>query len=142
MSAFPRVAYRLYPKRGESDCAIAAMATVFRRDYEEVLIAAAKVRPHAWKSGLHWIDMPRVARRLKVKTRTRKVLGGVPDFDMENETGVLWVGYRDRTSEHCVVLLEGGWIADPEYDPVVLAEHDDYCAVHNAYPGGLLQVKE
>lgn len=142
MSAFPRVAYRLYPKRGESDCAIAAMATVFRRDYEEVLIAAAHVAPHAWKSGLHLTQMQRTARRLKVKTVVRKVLGGVPDFDIEGETGVLWLSYRDRTSEHCVVLLEGGWIADPEYDPIVLAEHDDYLGVHNAYPSGFLQVKE
>jgi hypothetical protein len=44
--------------------------------------------------------------------------------------------------EHCVVLLNGGWIIDPEYDPAVIAEHDDYLRVHNAYPSGLLQVKE
>lgn len=142
MSAFPRVAYRLYPKRGDADCAIAAMATVFRRDYEEVLIAASRVSPNAWKRGLHLTEMQRVARRLKIKTQVKKVTGGRPDFDIESETGVLWVSYHDRTSEHCVVLLDGGWISDPEYDPAALAEHDDYLCVHNAYASGLLQVKE
>jgi hypothetical protein len=141
MAAFPHAAYRIYSKRGDSDCAIAAMATVFRRDYEEVLIAAAKVAPHAWKSGLTWLQMRQVARRLKVKTLVRKAVPHL-DFDMEDETGVLWVGHHDSTNEHCVVLLDGGWIIDPEYNPAVISEHDDYLRVHNAYPGALLQVVE
>lgn len=142
MGAFEHVGYRIYSKRGPADCAIAAMATIFRRDYEEVLIAAARVSPTAWPSGLHLTQMQRVARRLKVKTTIRKVLGGRPEFDLEEATGVLWLGHNDSTNEHCVVLLDGGWIIDPEYNPAVAAEHDIYLRVHNAYPGGLLQVLE
>jgi hypothetical protein len=96
VSVFPRVAYRVYSKRGDADCAIAAMATVFRRDYEEVLIAAAIVYPDAWNHGLTLPHMQRVARRLKIKTAIRTVTGGVPSFDIEDETGVLWTGTTTR----------------------------------------------
>ena len=40
----PSATYRAHSKRGDADCTIASMAIIFRRDPEEVLIAAAKVK--------------------------------------------------------------------------------------------------
>ena len=141
MGAFPYTAYRLYSKRGDSDCSIASMATVFRKDYEEVLIAAEKVAPKVWRDGLSIEDMQRVARRLKVPVRVRAAASQT--IDLDEETGILWLQYNDDAHKHHVVsIFEGGWLADPEYSPVVIAEYDHYLRVHNAYVGGLLQVKE
>jgi ABC-type bacteriocin/lantibiotic exporter with double-glycine peptidase domain len=141
MAAFPHAAYRLISKRGANDCAIASLAMILRREYEEVLLASAKVSPTVWKDGLTVTEMQKVAKRLKINTRILKARPSY-EFDITAETGVLWVGYNDSAREHVVALFEGGWIVEPEYDPPVMAEHDDYLAVHNAYAGGLLQVIE
>lgn len=141
MAAFPHAAYRLISKRGDNDCAIAAMSIIFRRDYEEVLLAASKVTSMVWRSGLTINEIQKTAKRLKVKTRVLKSRP-TAEFDITAETGILWIGYNDSPREHVVALFEGGWIVEPEYNPPVMAEHDDYLAVHNAYAGGLLQVVE
>lgn len=127
--------YRLYPKRGPADCVIACMATIFRRDYEDVLIAAVGVNKHAWRSGLHTTEFARIARRLKVRAewKVKPVL--------DEDTGVLWIGYHDSTREHCVVLLEGK-VIDPDHDPVSLWDADDYLRANNAYANQLFRVRE
>lgn len=133
----PHASYRVYSKRGKSDCAIAAMATIFRRDPEEVLLAAAKVSPRVWESGLYCTDMVKVARRLKIKAVWRYA----GQFSPEDDIGVLAIGYNDNRNEHCVALIEG-WVLDPEQNPVSLWEYDEFCRVENAYGNALLQVIE
>lgn len=127
--------FRLYPKRGDADCTIAAMATIFRRDYEDVLLAAAQVSKHVWRSGLHCPDVLRVARRLKIKARWCRT------FDSEAETGMLWVSYHDSAKEHCVVLING-LVVDPDHNPVSLWDVDDYMRAQNAFANQLLIVEE
>lgn len=131
----PHATYRIASKRGEADCAVAAMAMVFRLDYEEVLIASARIAPHVWRSGLHATEMTRIARRLKVKVAWK------PHFDPDEDTGLLWVSHRDSTKEHCVVLIEG-WIYDVDHNPVSLWRYSEYCTAQNAYGSSLLQVIE
>lgn len=132
----PEAFHRAHAKRGPADCAIAAMATIFRRDPEEVLIAAARVNPSVWTSGLTTAQMLKTARRLGIKT-TLKYRDQIDPED----TGVLWVSYHDRTDEHCVALIEG-IVIDPEYDPPVIARYDEYTAAMYAYGNALLMVKE
>lgn len=133
----PHATYRVYSKRGPADCSIAAMATIFRRDPEEVLIAASRISPTVWRSGLHLTEMLKVARRLKVKVRVKYAAQIDPDDDI----GVLWISYNDRVDEHCVSLVEG-WVLDPEEHPVSLWRYADYMTVQNAVPNGLLEVVE
>lgn len=132
----PEATYRIHSKRGKADCAVAAMAIIFRRDPEEVLIAAAKFKPTVWTAGLYCTDMVRVARRLKLKAEW-KVTG---QFDPEDATGVLWVSYHDSTKEHCVALIEG-MVIDPEHTPASLWDYDDFCRANNAYGNSLLVVE-
>ena len=128
----PSAAYAIVPKIGDADCTIACLAMAFRREYGEILVAAARVSKTVWKSGLSCPEMIRVARALKIRAVfTEK-------FDPEEDTGVLWVSFRDRSTEHAVVLVEG-WIFDPEHTPVSMWEYDQYCAVQNAVPKTLLK---
>ena len=131
----PSAVYHLVSKRGAADCAIASLAFLTRREYEEVLIAAAKVDPHVWRTGLHATDMVKVAKRLQVKAKW------VASFDPEEEIGVLWVSYHDSTKEHIVVLMEG-WVFDPEHNPVSVWRYDEFCSANNAYGNTLLKVVE
>jgi hypothetical protein len=131
----PHAAYRITPQRGKADCAIAAMACIFRRDFEEVLIAASQVAKTIWQSGLSAGEILRVARRLKVKAKWHT------KFDAEEDIGVLWCSHNDTTKEHCVVLIEG-WVIDPGHDPVSMWRYEEYCKAMNAFGNSLLQVTE
>jgi hypothetical protein len=133
LASLPHAVYRVFPKRGENDCAVAALAIVLKRDYEDVLIAAAKISPTVWRAGLHGTDMIKVAKRLGVAMRWK------PQLDPDEDIGVLWVSHRDSTKEHCVVLLEG-WILEPEHNPVSLWRVDEYYAAQNAFANSLLEV--
>ena len=131
----PHAFFHLYSKRGKSDCAIASMATIFRRDYEEVLIAASRASSTVWRMGLSCKDMSTIARRLKVKTKWKHN----PDF--EEDIGVLMIDYNDSSKCHAVVLIEG-WIFDPEHNPIMACRFDEYYRAHNAYGTALLEVIE
>lgn len=127
----PHAVIRLYPKRGENDCGIATLASYLRRDYEEVLIAAAKVAPRVWQAGVYCNDFVRIARRLGVGVRWHKT------FDLDVDTGVLWVSYNDRNMEH-VVLLDEGRIYDNDHNPVSVWTPEDWFGHYNAVPKLLL----
>lgn len=131
----PHIFFRLVPKQGENDCAIAAMASYLRLDHGAVLAAAAQVSPTVWTAGLAATEMVRVGRKLGVK------LHWTSTFDIEDDTGLLWVSYRDNTKEHVVLLVEG-WVVDPDHNPVVLGRHDEWMAAHNGFPKQLLRVVE
>lgn len=131
----PHAAYSIAPQKGSADCAVAAMACIFRRDFEEVLIAAAAVKPNVWRAGLTASEMARVARRLKVKAKWHT------QFDAEDDIGVLWCSHHDTTKEHCVVLIEG-WVLDPAHSPVPMWRYEEYCKALNAFGNSLLMVTE
>lgn len=137
MAKLADATYRIIPKRGKNDCAIAVLATYLQREYEDVLLAAAKVRKDVWGTGLAFDQIPKVARRLGVTTRWYRVGA----FDIEEATGVLWVGYHDVSNQH-VVFLHEGQIFDPEHNPVSMWDHDDFMRHMAAYPQQLLMKVE
>lgn len=130
--SLPSAVYRIVPKQGKADCAIACLAMLLRRDYGEVLAAAARISRTLWTAGLTTPEMIRVARRLK----SRLVLSDT--IDPEEDTGILWVTFRDRAGWH-VVLLHQGLVFDPEHDPVSMWDYEAFCAVQNAVPKGILK---
>jgi len=129
--SLPHAVVRLYPKRGENDCGVAVLASYLRCDYEEVLLAAAKVNPHVWQRGLYYQDFVKVASRLGVPAKWTKA------FSTDDDCGVLWVTYNDLKMEH-VVLLDEGRIYDSDHNPVSVWSTEDFFAHYNAVPVHLL----
>jgi hypothetical protein len=125
--SLPYPVVRLIPKRGENDCAVATLASYLRRDYEEVLVAAAKVRPTVWAAGMYCTDVARVAARLGVRGRWLK------SFDVDNDSGVLWVSYNDNGLEH-MVLLDEGKIFELDHNPVTMWDTEQFFGHYNAVP--------
>ena len=132
VKSLPSAVYSIVPKHGENDCAVACLATILRREYGEVLAAASRSVRTVWTDGLTMKEMLRVARTLKGCVML------VQTFDPEEDSGVLSVSFRDRAVEHAVVLIEG-WIFDPEHNPVSMWRYEDYLAVQNAVPSGLIK---
>lgn len=127
---FPEASIRLWPKLGKNDCAIACLASYLGREYPEVLIAASKVSKTVWTAGVSGVEHIRIAKKLGIKAKWTRT------YDIEHDTGVLFVTFHDNTKQHDVVLIEGK-IYDPEYSPPCLIDYDDYCRVLNAAPDSL-----
>lgn len=121
----------LVPKHGLRDCVSSAMAAYLGRPYEEVIAAAGRVFPTFWKTGIENKDAVRIARRLGKRVRW------VRDFDIDEDSGVLVIGYHVGRSEHVVLLLEGR-IVELEDKPVTSWEPAAYLAAHGATTGMLL----
>jgi ABC-type bacteriocin/lantibiotic exporter with double-glycine peptidase domain len=134
----PHAVMQIVPKRGENDCAIAAMAMYLRRDYEDVLLAAGRVSRNVWNVGLSCPEMVKVAKLLGVKTQWFKTFNLEENEDKEADSGVLWVSYHDVSNEHIVVLDEGK-IFDPEHNPVTYWDADDYMRHCAAFGNALLK---
>lgn len=132
----PQAFTRLVPKRGTNDCAVAAIASFLGRDYEEVLIAASRANKDIWRDGLTGKHHVSVCSRLGVKTRWFR------KFDLEDDTGVLWLSYNDSHQRHHSVLLIEGKIYDPDYSPICMADCDEYLRFMNAFPAELLKKVE
>ena len=131
--AQPNVAYHVVAKLGDADYMVACLAMILRRDYGEVLAAAARVCKTVWRDGLTPKETLRTARALGASAAFTS------QFDAEEDAGVLWVAFRDQIQEHAVVLIEG-WVFDPDHAPVSMWLYDDYLAVRNAVPKLLLKV--
>lgn len=129
----PSAAYHIVPKRAGGDCAVASLAMILRRSYEEVLLAAAHVDKHVLHNGLSSSAMVKVCRRFGLRARWHSVR------DLDTDIGVLWVSYRDSTREHAMPLIEG-WVYDVDHDPVPMWPHDDFMAANNAVARSLLVV--
>jgi hypothetical protein len=136
-TTFPPSVFRLIPKRGHNDCAIAALASYLRVDYEEVLLAAARIAPNVWRHGLTGPQMLAVCRRLGFKAQWRQ------RYDIDEASGILDLQFRDRRpDDRHVVLLLNGLVFECEHDPISVWEPDLYCAFFNAEPRWLLVVKD
>lgn len=131
--ALSLAAYSIIPKLGDADCVVACLATILRREYGEVLCAAARVCKTVWRDGLTQRETLRTARALNATAAFTTT------FDAEDDHGVLWVEYRDNLAIHSVVLIEG-WVYDPDCRPVSMWPYDEFLSVHNAVPKTLLKV--
>jgi ABC-type bacteriocin/lantibiotic exporter with double-glycine peptidase domain len=134
----PPAAIRLYSKRGNADCAIAALASYLRVDYEEVLIAAAKARGNVWKKGLNCPQMINIGKRLGFALHWRKITADT----LDEATGVLAVRHYDAPqTEHALLIVEGV-VYESEDHPVTRWDVDAYLRTRNAYPSQLLEIVE
>lgn len=138
MSAPPPAAIRLYSKRGSADCAIAALASYLRADYEEVLIAASKSRGNVWKHGLDGPQMVRIGRRLGFRLRWRKIA----EQELDEVSGVLAIEHYDQPNTRHAVLIVEGAVYDSDDNPVTRWDADVYLRIKNAYPTQLLEMVE
>lgn len=132
--ALPPSVIQLVPKHGFKDCMISALAAYLQHPYEEVLIAAAAVRASCWKNGLAPHEAITIAKRLGHSVRWTR------EFDIDEDTGVLGIGYNDSRREHVVLLVEGR-IYELEDQPVTVWSPDVYLTYFNAKTA-LLLVKE
>ena len=122
---------QLVPKHGRKDCVLAALASYLGLPYEAVVAAAGHVCPNFVKVGVENKDTVRIARRLKQRVRW------TAGYDIDEDTGVLVIGYNVGLNEHVVLLLEGR-IVELEDDPITSWEPSAYLQAHNARPGHLL----
>jgi hypothetical protein len=92
---------RLERQRAEGDCAIACLASITGRSYEDVLIEAAKEKgrsPH--EEGLYLSAIIRVAERLGYPVRNKRPVNLVKD------KGIVSVHYC-AGHEHVLILMAG-----------------------------------
>ncbi len=102
---------RLVPQRpGCGDCAIAGLATIMGRDYEVVLVAAARAaKGDIAVRGIYGTDIRLIARKLGVRLKAKKW----HQVDQDEETGVVAVRARMNLVdyvEHLVVFDRGNVI--------------------------------
>ena len=124
-------------KRHKADCAIAALACLLQRPYEEVLVVVARVVRHALVRGLTNTNMIKVAARFNI-TLVRRV---GTEIDYSTMTGILGAHLRHNNAgdEHAVVLSHG-LIYDPEDGEVWKVR--DYLKQFNATHIDLLSLED
>jgi len=97
-------------KRHKGDCAVAALATLLRVPYEEMLVAAAKVQPLVLVRGLHNDEI------IEVAAAFGRVLVEESGTELDlKATGILGGKLASNTGEdeHAVVV-SGGILFDPD----------------------------
>lgn len=93
------------------DCAIAALACVLQRPYEEVLVTSSQINPLVLVEGLNNDQMIRVAKRFG---RTLVERTGT-EIDLRTTTGILGAQlcWNENRDVHAVVLAHG-LVFDPD----------------------------
>lgn len=122
---------RVWPQRGEGDCAIACLAMLCNVTYEDALDALSSVAPKAHRRGAWKTQIVAAAAKLGVRLVQRKPVA------YEHATGILSCVITDsRKRVGHVVILRWGLIIDP--DGGVVWEPDDYIAAKKAVVGCLM----
>ena len=98
-------------QRHIGDCAVAALATILRVPYEEVLVVAARIRPLVLVEGLDNDDLIKTAKQFG-KTLV-KCTG--EEIDYRRSIGILGahLAKQPGDDEHAVVLSQG-LVFDPD----------------------------
>ena len=99
-------------QRAKGDCAVAALATILRVPYEEVLVTAARVEPLVLVEGLDNDDMIEIAKRFG-RTLTERT---GDEIDYRSAIGILGAHlktHENPNDEHAVVLSQG-LVFDPD----------------------------
>lgn len=118
---------RLVPMRRDSDCGVAAFATLLGLPYEDAAEVITQTNGKLGK-GLYLTSLQRAAKALSKKLLQRK------RFDLDEAEGILWVDGGSRM-QHFVVLTEGRI-----YDPAdnTLWDALDYFTATTSKPRTLL----
>ena len=105
------------------DCAITCVSMLTGRSYAEIFQASKKVSKQVRKKGAHEAELRRLARG--VGCALHKI---TKDIDLQEDTGILWMGSMDESkSSHAAVLFRGVLI-DPSTG--LLWDPDCYLADH------------
>lgn len=112
----------------DTDCVVAALATLLGLTYQQALIHCATISPDVLSEGMTCWEAKRAARLAGIKTKA------LVKFDVSDETGVLFVGKRGRV-EHAVFLWAGR-VCDG--DGALWLEPDDYLRNNGYKPKALL----
>lgn len=119
MLTLPPVVVAVRSQLHHADCGLAALAMACGLPYETAYQAA----PTAGRDGLTSRQLQALATRLGFSLRTRRA------YDLESDTGIVGVEFRDRVPGHWLYLRAGALI-DPSdgtiWDPL------DYLHVRNA----------
>lgn len=92
-----KVIYQRYAK----DCTVACLAMLCGVSYENALVALAQQAPNVCMTGTSAAQLKRAARRLGF------VLKQSSHFDIETDTGLLWLEASRSRDAHVVILWEG-----------------------------------
>ena len=114
-------------QRAASDCAVAVLAMLTGKTYEEILLAVGQEQPKVLKKGLWVAEIIRIASAAGVPLKKRK------KFDLETDCGILCL------YDH-VVVLKNGLVIDPADGSIW--EADVYLAACKEDAPLLLQPKE
>lgn len=128
----PPAMVRLVGQSGiETDCVVAALASLLGLTYNQMLIHCAAVSPNVLSTGMFWKDAQQAALRAGIKTKVLR------RFDAEEATGVLCVRRkRDGKLEEHVAFLWAGRVCDGDNE--LWLDVDDYCAAHGYKATSLL----
>ncbi len=130
----PPAVTRIVAQRGLNDCAVACLAMFLHVDYEEALLAAGRVTRYVWTRGLRGPQVVRTAAKLGVATHWVRY---IPDNE---DTGILWLQYREKGIDEHTVFLDGGVIFDPSHSPVSRWEDpQDYFTFYHVDPLSILR---
>lgn len=108
------------------DCAVATMAMLLNRSYEEVLVAFAH---NVIAQGASIRQIQLAARKIGVKLSWRR-----GPIDMETDTGILVVSGEKWKADHLVILKEG-LVIDTD---ATIWEPDVFMAAYTARPLSIL----
>lgn len=135
--SLPPYMVRLVRQSGmESDCVVAALASLLGLTYNDALIHCATVNPDVLTHGMNWKDTRKAAKRAGVAMRVLKS----GRFDLSEATGLLCVRRKKgRTTEEHAVLLWAGRICDGNGELWMTV--DDYCTAYG-YKATSLLVRE
>ena len=109
------------------DCAVACVAMLTGHPYSNVFSGSATTAKIVRKSGAIEVDLRRLARGVGAKLKKVKP----PNIDLDDDTGILWLGSTNPKIPGHAALLFRGVLIDPGtgllWDPqVFLAENPHY----------------
>jgi len=123
-------------QRGDSDCAVACIASLCCVSYEEALVACATVAPAVLNAGMYINEIEQAVAVLGYPMRRIRIRRlGKHEYNVDEQpTGILNISAKAWTSDHTVILIDG-YVYETDgslWDADVFLQH------HHAKPGILL----
>ena len=90
-----------------ADCGLACVAMLTGRPYKDVFQGAQASAKRARKHGTNEKELRRLAKGVGVKLRKRR------DVNIEEDTGILWLGSENESVDDHACVLFNGTLIDP-----------------------------
>jgi len=128
----PDVMMHLTPRVKSNDCAIWSLKTLTGRPYADVMDAVKREDKKKGNEGLFWTQVIKAAKRLGIKLAEKKT-------DLNEDTGILAVTFKEDDENHAVVLMQGPIILDSDG---TVWQAEDYITANEVTLGTILVMKE